>query len=268
MAKARKGLTKVPQSTKPSRGILYSTFRQVGLEFLGFIRFILNPWLIIFSLLTLMLFFQDVPTDPLSQRILSFAQLLSSGILGGILAKRWDDIINNTSLQVRALSAIRGLQNIRLSIEALQNRVTTYLDEDNSPILSEIVDRLNLTDKQLSGSIYDWEDVLPEPIGYLRSLEKQNHLEKTIKELTERISSIDASSEESNQKIDLLIREKSSLEKQLKKTKLSTFPVAVTIPPSGLMTGGTIPSSGARTVNFGDYLGSSGLTVLENQEDK
>ena len=256
--------SEVNQKTKANNtflDLMFLNLRLVGLEFVGFLRFILNPWLLVFTGISLFLFTLPIPTDTFSQKVLTFAVAISTGLLGGILAKRWDDIIRDSEIQSRGVTAIRNLKNIRYDIIALRERTEGLQSEDSKvdAFFPEAIDRLNLTEKHLVSSIYDWQDLLPEQVRMFQHAEEIEELRKTIFDKTDQIEALDSNNEANREKIARLEKEKEALEGKLFEQQIRIGVPNTYIMPSGLMTGGTIGSTDqfiisptTHTIAFGD----------------
>ena len=94
----------------------------------SFVSITLNPWSMILILSTILLNVVLIrQTDRNIVSILTLLVSLSSGILGGVLAKKWDDLTGEKVLIARGKVAIRGLKLLLGSAVALQKRVRYYL---------------------------------------------------------------------------------------------------------------------------------------------
>ena len=135
-----------------------------------------DPWIIILVICTY--FLSTVLIRQSDVTIIStftFLVSLSSGILGGIVTKRWDDQTEEKIIVARAKSANRSLQLLLSSAIALERRVRLYIQRYNNSsykkkITSEVIktyleeiveDSLSLEEKVIN-SIEDWKDILPD----------------------------------------------------------------------------------------------------------
>lgn len=136
------------------------------------------PWSIAFFVPALLLSVTLVLVDPSDKVIVALLTLLvslSSGILGGILAKRWDDLSGEQVLVARGKSAIRSLMLLFKNVQILKRRVVVYLqrhtDEEYAGSLSseviqtyfeEVILTCQLIEEKVLSSVDNWQDIIPE----------------------------------------------------------------------------------------------------------
>lgn len=135
-----------------------------------------DPWIIILVICTYFLSTVLIrQSDVIIISTFTFLVSLSSGILGGIVAKRWDDQTEEKIIVARAKSANRSLQLLLSSAIALERRVRLYIQRYNNSsykkkITSEVIktyleeiveDSLSLEEKVIN-CIEDWKDILPD----------------------------------------------------------------------------------------------------------
>lgn len=154
-------------------------------EWEGFARIVFNPWVIVL-LLSAIIF--DVVlvsyTSTLSKAgasidisvvtVLTFIASLTSGILGGLIGKRWDDFVGERVIVTRGKSAVRSLKLLLRNVVALERRVKEYLcrhidekeRENQTPeviktYLEEVIARCHVLEEEAISSIENWTDIVP-----------------------------------------------------------------------------------------------------------
>src|SRR5258708_39095705 len=90
---------------------------------------ILDPWVLVFFVTTFLLSAGLISgqSDKTVVATLTFLVSLFSGILGGIVAKRWDDITQEKIIETRGKLANRGLNLLLSNVIAMERRVRLYL---------------------------------------------------------------------------------------------------------------------------------------------
>lgn len=199
----------------------------------GFLKIVLDPWIIFLAAGTVYLSIvlvnqsnRDVIT------ILTFIVSVASGILGGILGKRWDDLVDEKVITARGKSATRDLKLLLRSIASLESRVRQYLErymsttqEGSQPpevvkvYLEEIIERCNIIEEQVINATENWIDVVPDvanvstQIGVITDLkEKVKLLEDNLESVSEELA---VTKDRSAEEVGELREEKRQIEKQL-----------------------------------------------------
>lgn len=193
---------------------------------------LLDPWLIILFISTIFLSIVLIrQSDVVIISILTFLVSLFSGVLGGIVAKRWDDLTEGKVIVARAKSANRSLQLLLSSVIALEKRVRLYTHRHNDPsyksqitpevvktYLEEIIeDSLGLEEKVIN-SIEDWKDILPNlevktVINLIREL--NGNYTNTLSQLEQVNLSLQETKDKSEADVKKLNEEKSEIKKEL-----------------------------------------------------
>jgi len=142
-----------------------------------FLTVICDPFVVIFLVITIALGFALVlQTNRIIVAILTLLLAFSSGILGRILAERWEDITGQKIAVVRGETAIRSLKLLLGSAVALEERVSEYLsclciaEKEKKELsyqimrthLEEVANRCVLLQKGILSSIESWTDITPE----------------------------------------------------------------------------------------------------------
>lgn len=227
-----------------------------------FIMLILDPWVLILLVSTLILVYET--TNPEHNNIIFYLNLLvtlTSGLLGGIFANKWINLTETRVIEVRAKSAIRSLKLILISIGNLENRSHVFLErlykehngyELNKNNLEEIIEKCNILEEEIMSSMEDWTDIIPEveniksQIGFISNLkldvvDKQIEIRK-LQEESERKETVAADNLKLKEQLMSKEKELNSL-----KSKLNAAEFKIS---SGLLSG--------ITTNSGSY-GISGL---------
>ncbi len=109
-----------------------------------------------------------------------------TGIIGGIITKKWDELKGGGILVTRGKSAIRGLKLLLNNISAFERRVKIYLrklsdDNENYDLIlsnyEEMIDKCNSLQEEAVNAIEEWQDIIPEAniktqIGQISSLKR------------------------------------------------------------------------------------------------
>lgn len=193
---------------------------------------LLDPWIIILFICTVFLSIVLIrQSDVVIISILTFLVSLFSGVLGGIVAKRWDDLTEEKVIVARAKSANRSLQLLLSSVIALEKRVRLYIHRHNDSsykrqitpevvktYLEEIIeDSLGLEEKVIN-SIEDWKDILPNlevktVINLIREL--NGNYTNTLAQLEQVNLSLQETKDKSEADVKRLNEEKSEIKKEL-----------------------------------------------------
>lgn len=178
---------------------------------------------------------QDEQKDILLLATLAFLVSLFAGILGGIVAKRWDDLTEEKIIVARGMSAYRSLQLQLNRIISLETRVRLYLhrfcDEENrwevtneviKTYLEEIVHETLALEMETINSIESWVDIIPtsrisETINRIREL-KGKYLD-SLSVLEQVNIDLEESRERPDTEIEKLRTEKEQLFKELLETR-------------------------------------------------
>src|SRR5258706_2720185 len=101
-----------------------------------FLSILFDPWVLILTGATLLLFFvssnRTAGSDPALIAILNVLLTLSSGLLGGIVAKYWLDVSETTVLVARGKTAIRSLKLLLNNIDAFEKTADHYIKRQTS----------------------------------------------------------------------------------------------------------------------------------------
>ncbi len=193
---------------------------------------IFDPWIIVLLVCTILLSIVLIrQSDVVIISILTFLVSLFSGVLGGIVAKRWDDLTEEKVIVARAKSANRSLQLLLSSVIALERRVRLYIHRHNdstykSEITSEVIktyleeiveDSLSLEEKVIN-SIEDWKDILPNldvatVINLIREL--NGNYANAMAQLEQVNLSLQETKDKSEADVKKLNEEKSEIKKEL-----------------------------------------------------
>jgi hypothetical protein len=229
-----------------------------------FITILFNPFVLILIFASYFLLVYSSRQNDLS--IISLLTILIStctGLLGGILTKKWEDITQEKTIVTRAKSATRNLQVLLESIISLEKRVSQYQkrlladkekkfinDEVIKTYLEEIVLECVNVEEDIINSIQDWTSILPEAdlksiLNYIGKLkaeyqEVQSQLEKVNEELL-------STNKRTQEETDKLLREKIYLQDQVISLKHSVNSQAYTsgipVVSGSFITGGTISTN-------------------------
>jgi predicted nucleic acid-binding Zn-ribbon protein len=138
----------------------------------NFCNVIFDPWVFIMLLMTIVFICYSNQTD--NKNLVSIITLiisLLSGILGGIVANKWDQMTELKVLVVRGNSAIRSLKLILLNISNIEKRTKDYItsiDKDNKEYklitsnFEEVIEKCNILEEEIISSIENWTDIIPE----------------------------------------------------------------------------------------------------------
>ncbi len=202
-----------------------------------FVKIVWDPWIILLVVGTICLF---IALGKQSSReviaILTFIVSVASGILGGLLGKRWDDLVDEKVITARGKSATRDLKLLLRSVASLESRVRLYLaryvgapqEESQTPevvkvYLEEIIERCNIIEEQVINATENWVDVVPDlanvstQIGVITDLkEKVRGLEGDLHSVSEEQA---VTKDRSEEEVRALREEKRQIAKQLLEAK-------------------------------------------------
>jgi hypothetical protein len=194
--------------------------------------------------------------------ILTFLVSLFSGVLGGIVAKRWDDLTEEKVIVARAKSANRSLQLLLSSVIALERRVRLYIQRHNDAehksqitsevvktYLEEIVEASLGLEEEVINSIEDWKDILPDlEINTVLNLirELNGNYKDSLTQLEQVNAALQETKDKSEADVNKLKEEKNEIKKELsriqKELSEKSFQVGVPSIGGSLIGGSIIPS--------------------------
>jgi len=229
----------------------------------SFLSVSLNPLVIIFFLVSLLLlFFSSRQTDPQLTILLTLMLSVITSLLGGIVASKWGDLTQEKVLLTRGKSANRNLQLLLERSISLEKRVLVYLTRfsDNDyrgnitpevlvTYFEETIQECLSIENFIVNSIQDWTDILPEAdiksvISYIQEQknkveEYQNKLEMVTRELSMSIEQ----NTESSAKAASLLEERNKLITEINQMRenmqISASRTGVANIPSSFLSGGT-----------------------------
>jgi hypothetical protein len=170
-------------------------------------------------------------TDRSIVAILTFLVTVFSGLLGGVLGKKWDDLAGEKIIVARGKSAIRNLKFLLSNAVALQRRVRQYLnqcieeDKKRSPTsdvvatyLEDVAGRCLLLEEGIISSIESWTDITPEAdiktqIGVISELTSK--VDNLTQDLNTLGSELQETKGKTEKEIEKLKAEKRQKEKEL-----------------------------------------------------
>jgi hypothetical protein len=231
---------------------------KLGEKWKAFIGIILDPWVIMLLLLTVTLGYVStfvVPTGQAEEAIVAVVSLLFgifAGVLGGVVAKRWDDLTGERVLVARGGVAIRSLTLLVNNITALRRRVDDYLQRHTEEgyrkkvtaeviqtYLEEVIDRCKLLENDTLSSIDNWKDVIPEAdvksqAAVITEFEqKQVVLLEQIASLKSELDSTKARSEKEAQKLIARLQRTREELAEARRRRLESDPLGVGAAASG-----------------------------------
>jgi len=193
---------------------------------------IIDPWVIFLLTCTILLAIVLIrQTDAIIITIFTFLVSVFSGVLGGIVSKRWDDLTEEKVIVARAKSAHRSLELLLSSVITLERRVRLYIERHNDPkhkeqitpevvrtYLEEIVeDSVGLEEKVIN-SIEDWKDIIPNfqfttVLNLIREL--NGNYNNTLTQLDQVNTSLKETKDKSEEEVNRLEKEKNEINKEL-----------------------------------------------------
>ena len=202
---------------------------------------IFDPWIILLLLCTFLLtsILLNI-TNVILVATVTFLVSLFSGVLGGIIARRWDDITQEKEIMARGKSANRSLQLLLSSLISIERRVRLYLqryndEEYNKKIypeviktyFEEVIEECASLEENVINSIEDWTDILPNVeiktvLNFIRDLKsKYNDASAQLEQVNIDLREIRNKSEEeiselNKRRIDIT-EELSRIKKELRK---------------------------------------------------
>ncbi len=167
-------------------------------------------------------------TDRVIIATLTFLVAVFSGVLGGVLGKKWDDLTGERIIIARGKSAIRSLKLLLGSAVALERRVRQYLGqcakekgqalETTTTYLEEVIGRCVLLEEGVLSSIESWTDIIPEAdvktqIGLISELTSK--VDNLVQELGALSAELQETRGKSEKEIEKLKADKRQKEKEL-----------------------------------------------------
>jgi hypothetical protein len=150
-----------------------SYFSSLIKKWKAFIVILFDPWVFLLIGATIFILAQLSGQD--NSNITSYLNLvlaITTGILGGIVAKKFDDIISESKLKTRGKSAIRNLRYLLNRIGSLEKRVRYFSEahiEPREATTEGLTEFFNSVQEECIGqgqivinSISDWEEIVPE----------------------------------------------------------------------------------------------------------
>lgn len=246
-------------------------------EWKGFAGIVFSPWVIVLFLTAIafdavLVHYTSKLSTPGANidislvTVLAFIASLSSGILGGVIGKRWDDFIGERVIVTRGKSAVRSLKLLLGNIVALERRVNKYLErhidenqrENQTPevirtYLEEVIERCRVLGEETISSIENWTDIVPgadikTQIGLISELTSEiEQLALQLHDLTAELEETKGISETETKRLHAEIRKKekelSEARRELEQKRIGI--TGVTVPSVQLTSGSfTLPSAG------------------------
>ncbi len=252
--------------SRPNQGLKerWKTFGKVFLDPMVVVLLVLGILIYVLSL---------AQTDRAILALFIILLSVVTGLAGGVVAKRWDDIIGQRLLVARGTVAVRSLKLLLSHVNRLERKVRSYRadleekleeDEDQDIViyhLREISDRCVAVMEEVLSSIDNWTDIVPEAnietqfelLSELMS--EKERLEADLEDVT---NALGESENASKKQIQKLRSEKSKLKSELSgiRGKLSYKEFAIRP---------TINSTGAILSSDAELYGSIGrITVAGN----
>jgi hypothetical protein len=205
----------------------------LGDQWKAFWNIVLDPWVVLLFIATICLSVILIigQPDKIVVAILTFLVSLFSGILGGIVAKRWDDISQEKVIETRGKLANRGLNLLLSNVIGMERRVRLYLQRYtdskykkyvSSEVLKtyfeEIVEKCVILEENVINSIEDWTDILPDAeiksvVDLMRDLKEK--YSNSVSELEKVNNSLQETREKTGNEIDKLKAEKKKITEEL-----------------------------------------------------
>lgn len=242
----------------------------LGDRWRAFRDIVLDPWAVFLLIATIGLGGALVTqTDTLVVAVFTCIVSLTSGILGGVIAKKWSDLTEEKVIVVRGKSAVRSLKLLLGNMEALNRRVRKYLkrhDENqgngqNHEVIKtyfeEIAEKIAVIEEEVLNGIEDWTDLVPgadmkTQIGLISDLRIEiDQREGEIQALNDELKEVRDESQEEAEQLRKEIRDK---EKELAEARKEfqqrriTFGTGIL---SSALLGGTIIGSDVPRIGLG-----------------
>jgi len=175
---------------------------------------------------------QSANTPTVTNAILTLIISLFSGLVGGILAKRWDDINETGKLITKGRSAVRGLRYLSNTIATLDRRISVHIHRCSETAEKDVLTEANFQELDILcnliqegaiSAIEEWRDIVPEvgglftEIGVIGELRNQKGaLEVEISEMKTRLSATEEESAEGRANLEAKLANK---EKELREVR-------------------------------------------------
>lgn len=200
----------------------------------------LHPLVLTFLVISIVLIiYASSQTDSKMATILSILLSLTTGLLGGIASKKWDDLTQEKVILTRGKSANRNLQLLLERSISLEKRVTVYLHRYSDETyrtnitpevlityLEEIIQECISIENFIVNAIQDWTDILPEAdiksiISYIQELRnKAEEIQYKHDLVTNELKQL---KEETTEEKKALIKEKRALEDELRRVRSEAY---------------------------------------------
>ena len=243
-----------------NQGFIKKTLITLSKKWWDLLLVIFDPYVVILTSLIVYLYFlhnKQIDTNVIF--VITLGISLVSGLVGGILAKRWDDLTETKIINMRGKSACRNLKLLLSRSIELEKRVIEYLNritqnENNSNNTAELLETyfeeiiyecVNL-DEIIINSIEDWKDLIPEEsiqsiIEEIKNCKKRIFdNKKTLEHIQIEMQSIKETSEEKAS----LVEQARQIEVQSKSDYIHLSNLATSsglnFTTGSLITGGTI----------------------------
>jgi len=164
-----------------------------------FVKIILDPWLIILSIVLVVLISAVVHAEKVTLQpfILILVSLLS-GLLGAIFIRKWIDLNEEKPIIVRGEHAIKNLKLIYFNVQRTEKRIKLYIKKLNEENLNldliklqfeEIVEKCTMVEEECINAISLWSDIIDKAdaknilLNMFTLKEKELNLKKSINQL-------------------------------------------------------------------------------------
>jgi hypothetical protein len=141
----------------------------------AFFSIVFDPWILLAFSATAVLFYLLLnQSDRLLIALLTVLVSIASGIIGGIVTKKWDEVTGEAVLVARGKAAIRSLKLLLANTVSLERRVRLYLSRYNRArkdraksdlvptYLEDVIERCGILEEEVLSSIENWTDIIPE----------------------------------------------------------------------------------------------------------
>lgn len=197
-----------------------------------FAKILLDPWIIALAISTVVII--NISNQQSSESVKSLLNILISlfsGLLGGIVSKRWSDYNDEKVIIARGTTAIRSLKLLLLNIAAVESRVKEYILRLNKTYpdyelvknsFEEVIEKCNIIEEEGLSSIENWTDIIPDAniktqIGSLTEMKNEKtKLELQLSEMNKQLTDDKKINEKEK---DVLKSQISSKENELKKVR-------------------------------------------------
>ncbi len=170
-----------------------------------FFDVLIDPWNLLLIIAVAVFYYLSLnQASSLASTLLFILITLSSGMLGGRIAKQWADLTEGSIVIARGRSAVRSLKVLLRLVTALEERIHNFrIREDEIEKYPEVTKRnyeevissCKHLQEQTVNSIENWTDIIPEAdikseIGVISDLkntliDKENELEQLNQQLNE-----------------------------------------------------------------------------------